>query len=643
MGCNKICRILRNFGPKQRSATIFVCLLVWLVCSRSWAEPSLPPSVLVLDQSAPLRPWSTAIMHAVQSVKSDKSGRPISYHVEHLDLFGFGRRQYEENLLSHLIDKYSDKPIGAILSIGPGALDFAVKLRAAGWPAVPIVFTAVTEESAPQPLPPKTTGFFVHKTFANMVKAAQTIWPDLRRLVLVGNPFDGGVYYPQFASEVPTFSAKFEIIDLMGLPVSEILRRVAVLPPDTAIFYFGINADAEMRYASAVEALPLIAEASSRPIIGDAETEIGAGAVGGFVLRPHEIGLDAGRLVMRILDGEEASEIPVATNSTTLKPMFDWRQLQRWNISESMLPMGSEIRFRPPGIWEQYSLAIMAAIAALLFQAGLIVWLIGEHRRRQLAEISTRNAMAELTYMNRHAAAGELSASIAHEVSQPLTGIVARASAARRWLAKETPDIEKTRAALNEIEAAGHRASDILRNVRSMFKKQTDDKSQLDVNRLIGSVLDLSRIDLRKHRIDVRSELDDRLPPVLGNEVQLQQVILNLVLNAIDAMRTVEPRVLSVESKLNGHGTVHVSVEDTGGGIAPSDRDQIFKPLFTTKGQGMGMGLSICRSIIENHSGRIWVLPGVNGGSVFQFELPTTHDEAELRDIDFSVELARGH
>ena len=163
----------------QMSTTVLVWLVTCLVCSAAWADRPLPRSVLVLDQSAPLRPWSTAIMHAVQSVKSDKSGRPISYHVEHLDLFGFGRLQYDERLLSHLTYKYGDKPIGVILSIGPGALDFAIKLRATAWPAVPIVFTAVSEGNAPHPLPPKTTGFFVHKTFANMVKAARTIIPNL--------------------------------------------------------------------------------------------------------------------------------------------------------------------------------------------------------------------------------------------------------------------------------------------------------------------------------------------------------------------------------------------------------------------------------------------------------------------------------
>jgi signal transduction histidine kinase len=232
-----------------------------------------------------------------------------------------------------------------------------------------------------------------------------------------------------------------------------------------------------------------------------------------------------------------------------------------------------------------------------------------------------RNSMSELTHMNRVATAGELSASIAHEVNQPLTGIVARAGAARRWLKKDTPGINEALAALDQIEAAGLRASDIVINVRSLFKKDTQDRSAVDINKLIWTVLGLVYIDLRKHEIELRSELDDQLPSVLGNEVQLQQVILNLVMNAIDSMRSVELRVLTIKSRPN-EDFAQVSIEDTGIGIPPSNRDQIFNPLFTTKENGMGMGLSICRSIVLSHDGRIWVSPGVNGGSIFQFELP---------------------
>ena len=135
--------------------------------------------------------------------------------------------------------------------------------------------------------------------------------------------------------------------------------------------------------------------------------------------------------------------------------------------------------------------------------------------------------------------------------------------------------------------------------------------------------MDLVYIDLRKHQIELKTELSDQLPPVLGNRIQLQQVILNLVMNAIDAMRSVQPRVLSVKTALNGRDGVHISIADTGIGIDPSNLDQIFKPLFTTKEHGMGMGLSICRSIVESHNGRISVSAGQERGSIFQLVLPT--------------------
>ena len=232
--------------------------------------------------------------------------------------------------------------------------------------------------------------------------------------------------------------------------------------------------------------------------------------------------------------------------------------------------------------------------------------------------------MSELTQLNRIATAGELSATIAHEVNQPLTGIVTRANAALRWLSgKNDPDVGKARDALSQIVSAGHRASDVVTSVRAMFRKDTQEKSAVDINKLIRSVLGLVYMDLRKHSIESRTDLADNLPAVIGNEVQLQQVILNLVMNGIEAMSSTEPRVLSLKSACNRRDCVHVSIEDTGIGIDPSNLDRVFKPLFTTKAHGMGMGLSICRSIIEAHGGRIWASVGATRGSIFQFELPT--------------------
>ena len=198
------------------------------------------------------------------------------------------------------------------------------------------------------------------------------------------------------------------------------------------------------------------------------------------------------------------------------------------------------------------------------------------------------------------------------------------ANAALRWLSRESPDLGRARDAMNKVVAAGHHASDVITNVRRLFGKDTQEKIPTDVNKLIRTVLGLVYIDLRKHSIESHVNLNEQLRLIIGNEVQLEQVILNLVMNSIESMSlAAEPRVLSIKSEITEHNGVRVSIADTGSGIDPANLNRLFKPMFTTKANGMGMGLSICKSIIESHNGRIWVTAGAPSGSIFQFELPT--------------------
>ena len=235
-----------------------------------------------------------------------------------------------------------------------------------------------------------------------------------------------------------------------------------------------------------------------------------------------------------------------------------------------------------------------------------------------------QRTMAELTHMNRVATAGVLSASIAHEINQPLAGIVMAASAARRWLVMSEPNIEEALSALDRIEKSGRRAGDIVASLRGMFKKETQARKSVDINGLIVTVLAIVRHELQEHGVELLTELNESVPALEGDRIQLQQVVLNLIMNAIEAMQSVVPRILSVRSDVNRPNFVLVAVEDTGTGIDPSKHDHIFKPMFTTKERGMGMGLSICHHIIESHNGRIWAARRMDRGSIFQFELPTS-------------------
>ncbi len=253
---------------------------------------------------------------------------------------------------------------------------------------------------------------------------------------------------------------------------------------------------------------------------------------------------------------------------------------------------------------------------------------------RKRAEGASRDALSELARVARLTTMGEMTASIAHEINQPLGAIVNDGSAGLRWLANTTPDIERARACFRRIVNDGHRASQVISGIRAMLEKGSDAKELLDINRLVREVLLFAHGEIENQNIVVRAELDENLSKVLVNRIQLQQVVLNLVMNGIDAMATLgsRARVLKLRSGQNGSSSVTLTVEDAGIGIDKNIIGRIFEAFFTTKTHGMGMGLSICRSIVVAHGGELFVSSGDLYGSIFQLELPIYHDVHCSRD-----------
>jgi PAS domain S-box-containing protein len=242
-----------------------------------------------------------------------------------------------------------------------------------------------------------------------------------------------------------------------------------------------------------------------------------------------------------------------------------------------------------------------------------------------LASEALREAQMTLAHANRITTMGQLTASIAHEVNQPLAAVVANAEACLRWLDREIPDLDAARRSVEWVIDDSNRASEVIRRVRSLAKKTDLDKVPLDINHVVREVMALVQRELTSHQASLRMELAPALPMVMGDRVQLQQVIINLVMNGIEAMQSVtdRPRELSVRSGQDESGQALISVADCGVGIAAENVDRLFNPFFTTKSGGMGMGLSICRSIIEAHGGRLWAIANIAHGATFEFTLPT--------------------
>src|SRR5262245_9829058 len=306
--------------------------------------------------------------------------------------------------------------------------------------------------------------------------------------------------------------------------MAELRQRLAELPGDSAVVYVGFSTDVTGEHYLPAEASQLVAEAANRPTFVDSETQVGTGSVGGLVVSPGGIGRVAARFALRILDGENASDIRIAYSEEILKPVFDWRQLQRWGISENRVPVGSEIRFRSPTAWEQYHWQIVLISAVLVLQSLLIAGLFYEHRRRRQAEVEASHRMAELAHMNRSAAIGQMSASIVHEINQPLAAIVMNAGTGLRWLAKDTPNLEKAAHALKNIAGDGKRASQVVETLRAMFKKEISNRTLVDINDAIREVLTLLHIELEEHEVLSKATLKEGLPRVMADPVQLQQV-----------------------------------------------------------------------------------------------------------------------
>jgi C4-dicarboxylate-specific signal transduction histidine kinase len=253
-----------------------------------------------------------------------------------------------------------------------------------------------------------------------------------------------------------------------------------------------------------------------------------------------------------------------------------------------------------------------------------------ESRERKHAEEALRQARADLAYVSRVTTMGELTASLAHEVNQPIGAAVTNANTCLRWLAGDTPNLEEARAAAMRVVNDGRRAAEIISRIRLLFKKGTPERRLLDVNEVIREMVVLLRSEATRYSVSVRTELAADLPQVMGDRVQLQQVLMNLIMNSIDAMKDADgTRELAIKSQRAENEQLLVSVSDTGVGLPPQQADQIFNAFFTTKVQGTGMGLSISRSIVESHGGRLWAADNSQRGAIFHLTLLTKAEAPE--------------
>ena len=606
------------------ACSLFLLLVAFLYPHTVTAEPR-PRSVLLLDQSEPNAQFGLQFRAALRATLDQGQADPVTIYSEILDIARFNGAQFEPIVREYLRGKYRDRQIGVIVAHGSAALELALRLRDDLWPGVPIVFALVDELRLAQlKLPPDVTGFTVRLRFENVVQMAQVLVPGLKRIALVGDKFEGQPFFGHFAQEIPAFKGKFEFIDLTGLPLETVRARVSKLTNDTAIYFSAVYRSQDGRNYISRDALPYIAATANRPIVSSSEPHLGFGSAGGMMAMPKPTGEEAGALALRVLAGEDPRNIPIVA-SDNMRPLFDWRELKRWNVSDSTLPPGAEIRFRTYSVWEQYRSQIIGVLAVLLFQAALIAVLLFERHRRLKAERQSHSRLVEMAQMDRALTLGVMSTSIAHELNQPLGAILNNTETAEILLRQTPPDLEQIKEILTDIRKDDERAGAIISHLRGFLKKGELQLSSVELNEVVKDVLHMVEPEAVRRGVTVDVQAGSAPAPVKGDRVLLQQVLLNLAMNGLDAMqKSASTRRLKFATALVGDLKVEVSVSDTRSGIPESSLKGIFDFFVTTKQQGTGLGLSIARTIVENLGGRIWAENRQGGGAVFRFELPLT-------------------
>jgi PAS domain S-box-containing protein len=374
-------------------------------------------------------------------------------------------------------------------------------------------------------------------------------------------------------------------------------------------------------------------------VLEDRETKIrrlvDANIIGIIIWNLEGRMLEANDAFLRMVGYDREDLASGLLHRTDLTPP-EWRDRDARTVAE--LKMAGTVQPFEKEYFRKDGSRLPVLIGGALFEAsenqGVSFVLDLTERKRAEAEAREserryRETLMELTHANRVTSMGQLTASIAHEVNQPVTAAVLNAEAALRWLAAQPPDLEKVRKALSRIAEDGMRAGNIILGIRALINKVPPRQARLDINEAIREVTALTRGEATKTGVSVQTDLADGLPLIYGDRVQLQQVILNLIINAIEAMSGVgeTPRALRISTGLAEPGDVLVAVRDSGPGLDPASLEQLFNAFYTTKSAGMGMGLAICRSIILAHDGQLWASANEPRGAIFQFTLPVQRDQ----------------
>jgi signal transduction histidine kinase len=569
------------------------------------------------------RPWNEYAKQ-IRAELDRQSPWPLDVREHSLESARSGDANPEPPFVQYLTALYAGRRPDLIVAVGAPAAAFMVRHRQQLFPEAPALFTAIDQRRVKySDLTQDDAIVAVRHDFRFLFETFLRVSPDTKIVAVVnGNSPNELFWRREIQKELRPLESRVDIRWYDNLSFQDILKQTANLPPHSAIFWNTMVVDATGVPYEGDRALTTLYATANAPIFTHDDSFFGKEIVGGPMLSARVLSKEAGAVAVRLLGGEKPGSIRIEPVGFA-KPTYDWRELQRWGISENRLPSDSEVYFRESTAWDKYRTQILIVCALVLLQSGMISGLLYERRRRQIAEVHLRQRMTELARANRHSMAGELAATISHELNQPLGAILTNSETLDAILQSPAPDLSELREIVADIRRDDQRASDVIRHLRTLLSKSPLELSDIDLNDPVQETVQFFSALAVARSVDLNSSVSPMPLPVKGNRVQVQQVILNLIVNALDAMSTIpgDQRKLTVVSARVDR-FAEVSVSDTGPGIPLDKLKEIFDPFFSTKEKGMGMGLSIARTIVEAHGGQLTAENRAGRGAMFRMRLP---------------------
>jgi len=595
-----------------------------LLLAMTGAAFSEPKRVMLLHSfGRDFAPWNE-YARTIREELGQQSKEPVDIFEASLATARFAEDE-EGPFVDYLHALFVKRQLDLVIAIGAPAANFLQRQRQKLFPSVPAVYTGLEQRRVPfYALTENDAVVAVSIDLPGAIGSMLRLLPETTNVaVVIGNSPIEKYWLGQMQEAIQPFEGRATFTWFNELSLEEMLQRAATLPPRTAIYFVLLSVDAAGVAHEEGKALARLHEVANAPIFSHSDAFFGQGIVGGSLTIVANVARRAASVAVQILNGGS----PAAIKTPPLEfgtPKYDWRELQRWKISEKQLPAGSEIYFRAPGAWEQYRWQISAGLAALLLQAAIISWLVVEYRRRSLAEAQADSRRREVVRLNRVTTANVLSSSIAHELNQPLGAILSNTEAAQMLLKADPPDLPQIGEILSDIVRDEQRASEIILGLRNLLNDRKQAELQaLDLNETVPELVKIVTPEVVKREITLRIVLASEALPVRADPIHMQQVIMNLVMNGMDAMADEpRPRNLTIRTRRNAERDVaEVRISDSGTGIRQENLAHIFDPFVTTKPQGTGLGLPIARTIIESYGGAIWAENRLRG-AVFCFTLP---------------------